>query len=153
MGKDGYGRKWIKENGIDIVEEYGGEITLRALHYRLVALGMPNTIQHYKRVISAMTDARWRGEVGFDDFRDHERNLIGNTNAEATDLEEEISKAIEQLGLWMKSYFLNKWENQPYYVEVWIEKKALIGAFESPLQGLFSCFIPVQRLSEFNMVI
>lgn len=141
--KGGYGRGWIKEKGIDIVGEYGGEITLRALHYRLVSLGMPNTVQHYKRVISAMTDARWKGEVGFDDFRDHERALIGETKAEVTELEDEIEKAIQQIGLWMESYYLNKWENQPYYVEVWIEKKALIGAFESPCKdysvALFPC--------------
>lgn len=140
--KGGYGRGWIKEKGIDIVGEYGGEITLRALHYRLVSLGMPNTVQHYKRVISAMTDARWKGEVEFDDFKDHERELIGETKAEITELEDEIERAIKQIGLWMESYYLNKWENQPYYVEVWIEKKALIGAFKSPCYDYSTALFP-----------
>ncbi len=67
---DQFNRKWILKIGIPIVESYGGEITLRALHYRLVASGMKNTMQHYKRVIAAMTKARWEGLVSFSSFVD-----------------------------------------------------------------------------------
>lgn len=35
----------------------------------------------------------------------------------------------EQLDHWMNNYWKNKWENQPYYPEVFIEKKALQGVF------------------------
>lgn len=130
---DGYGREWIIANGIPIVNSYDG-ITLRALHYRLVSIGMPNTQRHYKRVISAMTAARWDGDVGFSDFDDHERQVIGETEADETDLDDKVEKGVEQVELWMTNYRKNRWENQPYYVEVWIEKKALQGTFQKPCE-------------------
>jgi len=72
-------RKWILETGIPIVKEYNGELTLRGLHYKLVGKGMPNDVHHYKKVISAMIDARWDRKIGFDAFLDHERDTIGHT--------------------------------------------------------------------------
>ena len=43
-----------------------------------------------------------------------------------------MDEAKEQVKLWMESYHLNRWENQPYYPEVFIEKKALEGVFYKP---------------------
>lgn len=142
MASDGFGKAWIIEHGIPIVESYSG-LTLRALHYRLVAQGMPNTLNHYKRVISAMTSARWDGLVDFSDFDDHERNMVTLTNWEEKDLEAEIDNAKYQVKLWLTSHRLNTWSNQPNYIEVWIEKKALQGTFQFPCSikdvGLFPC--------------
>lgn len=142
MVNDGYGKAWIIENGIPIVNTYSG-MTLRALHYRLVAAGMPNTLNHYKRVISAMTSARWDGLVNFSDFDDHERSMVTLTDYEEKELDEEIDRAKEQIKLWLTSHRLNQWSNQPNYVEVWIEKKALQGTFQRPCiinrVGLFPC--------------
>lgn len=43
----------------------------------------------------------------------------------------------------MEDFHLNRWENQPEYFEIWIEKKALQGVFESPCNtfdlGLAPC--------------
>ncbi|CAA0230047.1 hypothetical protein [Tenacibaculum maritimum] len=131
MTKDIYNRAWITKNAIEEIETYEkGVLTLRGLHYRLVSRGMTNTTRHYKRVVSAMIKARWEGLVDFDTFSDHDRGMLGETNSDKTNLEDKISEAKKQLGLWMKSYYKNKWENQPYYPEVFIEKKALQGIFE-----------------------
>jgi hypothetical protein len=143
MADDGFGRQWIQENGIPIVNQYDG-ITIRALHYRLVSLfGFPNDIQHYKRVITAMTDARWKGLVDFSDFDDHEREVIGSTEYEEKDVDDEIERAKDAIKLWMRSYYLERWSNQPKYIEVWVEKKALQGTFERPCRrrdvALFPC--------------
>ena len=73
MDKDKFNRKWILETAIPIVKEYGGNITIRALHYRLVAKGMSNTNRHYKRVTAAMGVARWKNMLAFEDFTDHDR--------------------------------------------------------------------------------
>lgn len=127
-----YNRNWIIENGIPIVKSYYGNLTLRALHYRLVALGMTNDLAHYKKVVNAMIIARWDGLLDFDDFKDHERETIGFTSYEETDVESKVSSAESQIRLWATSYRKNRWENQPYYPEVFIEKKALQGVFESP---------------------
>ncbi len=129
---DEFSRAWIIETGVPIVRSYGGNITLRALHYRLVAKGMTNTIQHYKRVIGAMKAARWDGILNFDDFVDHDREKLGETKSKVVDLDDSINEAKVQIGIWMTAYYRNRWENQPIYPEVWIEKKALISVFEQP---------------------
>jgi hypothetical protein len=133
MAKDIYTKEWITTNSIEIVDSYEkGVLTLRALHYQLVGRGMFNTLQHYKRVVNAMIDARWDNLVDFDAFSDHDRAVLGETRWEETDLDEQVEKAKTNIDAWMKYYFKNRWENQPYYPEVWIEKKALQGVFERP---------------------
>ncbi len=129
--KDIYTKKWITDNSLEIIKLYDkGILTLRGLHYQLVSIGMTNTMRHYKRVINAMIDARWAGLVDFDTFSDHDRFMIGTTRSEITDLDQQIELAKEQIGSWMTSYYKNRWENQPYYPEIFIEKKALQGVFE-----------------------
>ena len=57
--KDAYTKNWIIENSLEIIKGYDkGILTIRGLHYRLVANGMTNDDQHYKRVINAMIDGK-----------------------------------------------------------------------------------------------
>lgn len=131
--KDEFTRQWITENAVDVLSQYEpGILTIRALHYQLVSRGMTNTLQHYKRVVAAMGVARWDGLVDFDAFSDRDRAMATNTKADKTDLESITSEAKKQVGLWMQSYYRNRWENQPYYPEIFIEKKALEGVFYKP---------------------
>lgn len=69
--KSEFSKQWILNNGISIVESYNGNITLRALHYRLVALGMTNDLKHYKKVVHTMINARWEGQLFEPEFADH----------------------------------------------------------------------------------
>jgi hypothetical protein len=129
--KDEFTRQWITDNAINITRQYEmGVLTLRGLYYRLVAAGMTNTMLHYKRVVSAMIDARWRGIIAFDVFSDHDRAMIGETSWERTDLDESVEEAKKSIQLWMSYYRKNRWENQSIYPEVFIEKKALQGVFD-----------------------
>ncbi|MCK5018123.1 MAG: hypothetical protein KAS32_13785 [Candidatus Peribacteraceae bacterium] len=93
---------------------------------------MTNDTNHYKRVVKAMTVARWGGVVDFESFIDRERSMYGETKDDEKDLDSEVENAKFQIGAWMRSYHLNRWSNQPNYIEVWIEKKALQGVFETP---------------------
>ena len=129
---DEYTRDWIITNAKEILEGYYEGITIRQLHYRLVTIGMTNDTNHYKRVVSAMTIARWKNIIGMDAFIDRERSVYGRTEAGEKDLDDEIENAKDQIKAWMRAYHLNKWSNQTNYVEVWIEKKALQGVFERP---------------------
>ena len=132
MAKDQFTKQWIIDNSLEIIERYEkGMLTIRALHYQLVSIGMTNTISHYKRVVNAMIEARWDGLVDFDTFSDHDRSMIGITKYEETILEDKIETGKIQVLAWMKAYRKNRWENQPYYPEVFIEKKALQGVFGS----------------------
>lgn len=128
---DIYTRDWIIRNSISIITRYKtGELTLRALHYQLVGRGMFNTMQHYKRVVGAMEVARWSGDVAFDAFVDLERTMARNTRAAETVFDDKVEEAKNQVRLWMRSYRKNRWENQPIYPEIFIEKKALQMMFE-----------------------
>lgn len=128
---DIYTRQWITENAIEEISQYqAGVLTIRGLHYRLVARGMINTLLHYKRVVQAMIKARWDGVVEFKAFSDHDRSMLGFTKAKETDVDDKINEGKTQVGLWMRAYEKNRWENQVYYPEVFIEKKALQGVFK-----------------------
>ena len=71
VNRDEFTKGWIIRNSIEIVNRYEkGILTLRGLHYQLVGIGMTNTLRHYKRVVDAMTDARWDGLVDFYAFSD-----------------------------------------------------------------------------------
>jgi len=130
MAKDKFTKSWIIENSINICSDYDyGVLTLRALHYQLVGLGMTNDIQHYKRVVVAMIDARWDGVISFNQFSDLDRAMVGRTAHQVTDLDDEIDMGKRQIRAWMNNYNKNRWENQPIYPEILIEKKALQGVF------------------------
>lgn len=131
--KDEFTREWIIEQSVDVLSNYEpGVLTIRGLHYQLVSRGMTNDIQHYKRVVAATGIARWDGRIAFDAFSDRDRSLATLTQSEPSDLYDKMDEAKEQVKLWMESYHLNRWENQPYYPEVFIEKKALEGVFYKP---------------------
>ena len=132
MDRDIYTRSWIIENAHQVLSEYAGGITIRQLHYRLVAIGMTNDTNHYKRVVNAMTHARWDGVIDMGSFIDRERSMYGETADDEKILDDEIKNGKFQVKAWMESYNLNRWSNQDNYVEVGIEKKALQGVFESP---------------------
>jgi hypothetical protein len=91
---------------------------------------MTNDVAHYKKVVGAMIEARWKGLLEFDAFLDHERETLGSTDYEKTDVDSSADMAKIQIKAWATSYKKNRWENQPYYPEVFIEKKALQGVFE-----------------------
>ena len=133
MAKDQFTKQWITENSLEILPRYEhGVLTLRSLYYQLVSIGMTNSLQHYKRVVNAMIDARREGLVDYAQFSDRDRTMVGETRWQPTILENEIENAKESIQAWMTSYYKNRWENQPYYVEVFIEKKALEGVFVKP---------------------
>lgn len=133
--KDQFTKQWIIQNAIDVLSRYeAGVLTIRGLHYQLVSRGMTNDIQHYKRVVAATGDARWQGLISFNAFSDRDRYLACETEAEPSIYGDKLDKAKYQVGAWMREYSLNMWENQTYYPEVFIEKKALEGVFIKPCE-------------------
>jgi len=130
--KDIYTKEWIINESVGITSQYEkGILTLRSLHYQLVSHGMINDIQHYKRVVNAMISARWEGIISFDTFSDLDRTMVGETKCEETIIEDQVLTAKSQIKAWMTSFHKNRWENQMYYPEVFIEKKALQGVFQN----------------------
>jgi hypothetical protein len=144
MTKDKFTGDWILANALPILDRYAaGVLTVRGLYYQLVNIGLTNSQRHYKRVVGTMIKARRAGLVPYGSFTDRDRAMESETLWSRTDVDSEVEKAKRQIGLWMCNYYKNRWENQIYYPEVLIEKKALVGTFENVCKrnrvGLGAC--------------
>lgn len=109
----------------EIIEDYqnqGFTLTLRQLYYQFVSKDLlPNTVQSYKRLGSIINDARMSGLISWEAIEDRTRNLrrLAHWN-EPTDI---LEAAASQ-------YRIDRWDNQMYRPEVWIEKDALVGVIQ-----------------------
>lgn len=121
-----------------IIEEYaaqGYNLTLRQLYYQFVSRDyLPNTQQSYKRLGDIVSKARRAGLIDWEAIVDRTRNLQRLSTWESAP---EIVRAVAE------QFRLDRWANQPVYVEVWFEKDALMGVFERVAHRLrvpfFSC--------------
>ena len=121
-----------------VVDEYsaqGYELTLRQVYYQLVARGyIPNNERSYKNVGSLINDGRLAGLIDWHSVTDRTRNLRSESH---WDTPADVIASARYL------YNLDKWKGQPNYVEVWVEKDALVdivGQACSPLDTpYFSC--------------
>lgn len=103
--------------------EEGYDLTLRQLYYQFVARDwLPNTERSYKRLGSIINDARLAGLLDWDYIVDRTRNLEKNPHWRTP--RELIASAA-------KWYRKDRWAEQSTYVEVWIEKDALVGVLQS----------------------
>jgi len=116
-------------------QRQGYDLTLRQLYYQFVSKGwIPNKDTEYKRLGNIISDARLAGLLDWGYIVDRTRNLRGlGHNASP-------SSALYSAAY---GYQLDMWANQPHYVEVWIEKDALVGVITKACIDLdvpfFSC--------------
>lgn len=104
---------------INDYKEQGYSLTLRQVYYQLVARDIiPNNERSYKNLGNLISDARLAGLIDWYSIEDRTRNLRGNTHWDSA------SEIIEAT---VSSYHKDHWEGQDNYVEVWVEKDALIG--------------------------
>lgn len=121
-----------------VIEEYrqqGFELTLRQLYYQFVARGwIPNNQKEYDNLGAAIADGRLCGLVDWTAIVDMTRNLASVPHW--TD-PAEIMDAVA------KQFRIDKWDDQPFRPEVWIEKDAVAGVVRGVCQELdipyFSC--------------
>lgn len=121
-----------------VVEEYqqkGYELTLRQVYYQLVARGViPNNERSYKNLGGLISDGRMAGLIDWYAIIDRTRNLRGNGHWDSP--AEIISTSAAQ-------FQFDKWADQEWRVEVWVEKDALVGVVGQVCSSLdvsyFSC--------------
>ena len=121
-----------------IIDEYaaqGFDLTLRQLYYQMVARGhIENSERSYKNFGNVIDDGRLAGLIDWDRIVDRTRNL--RVNGHFRDPAHIMTTAAS-------SFQIDKWGRQPYRVEVWVEKDALIGVVEVPCRRLdvpfFAC--------------
>jgi len=121
-----------------ILEDYAGQgydLTLRQLYYQFVSRGLiENKDSEYKRLGSVINDARLAGLVDWDHITDRTRNMRQNAHWDSPkDIVETCAK----------QFMIDKWADQENYMEVWVEKDALVGVLEVACKPLdvpyFSC--------------
>ena len=104
-----------------IVNEYadmGYVLTLRQLYYQFVARDLlPNTHRSYKNLGNMISDARLAGMISWEAIVDRTRNI------QSYETFNNISEAIKDAA---ETYAENLWSKIPIYLEVWVEKDALI---------------------------
>lgn len=109
-------------------ESQGYQLTLRQLYYQFIGIDyFPNSEKSYDRLGEVISNARIAGLVDWNHIEDRTRNLRGRDSWD-TSLE-----FVKDAQGW---YHLDMWENQPNYVEVWVEKDALIGVLSRPCNEL-----------------
>ena len=105
-----------------ILDDYrkdGYVLTLRQLYYQLVSRDViPNTIRSYKHIVDLVTNARLAGLVDWAMITDRGRTATANSHWKNP---AEIMEACAQ------QFQIDKWADQPNYVEVEVEKDALSG--------------------------
>ena len=122
----------------EIIDEYDDEgmsLTLRQLYYQFVSRDLiQNKQSEYKRLGSIISDARLAGLVDWEAIEDRTRNL--QMNYHNTNPGQAVQDSLDQ-------FLLNKWLDQPYRPEIWIEKEALTGVIGQICRSLdvpfFAC--------------
>lgn len=120
---------------IEAYQEQGFRLTLRQLYYQFVARDLiPNQQTEYKRLGSIVNDARLAGLMDWDAIEDRTRHLRALST---WDTPADVIRSA------YRGYSEDLWASQPHYVEVWIEKDALLGVVEGVCDKLrvpyFAC--------------
>lgn len=140
---------FIIETANEILADYeaqGFDLTLRQLYYQFIArelfpeswrdakLGTKNTQKNYKRLGNIINDARLAGLIDWYRIEDRTRNLRGLSHWD---------EPADILRSAASSFRIDRWEEQDNYVEVWIEKDALVGVIKGVCTkydvNFFSC--------------
>ena len=105
-------------------EQMGIKLSLRQLYYQLVGRNwIANKDTEYKKLGELMKDARLCGLVDWEAIEDRNRILRSLNHWQSP---ESILAAVAS------QYREDKWATQPYRVEVWVEKDALLSVIEQP---------------------
>jgi hypothetical protein len=114
--------------------------TIRAVYYKLFSMGAipENSFRMYKGLVRMLTDVRMEGTddlVRPDTFSDESRSSPEEEIIlTAENWAEYQTRKLKKLLNGDTEFVPHPWQNQPYYVEVWIEKQAMYSTFEAILE-------------------
>ncbi len=120
-----------------IIAEYqaqGFELTVRQIYYQFVARGLiENTLKSYGYIGAALNKGRMCGLVDWEAIVDRTRSVYSNSHWNSPC---DILEAAAQ------GYKLDTRLDQDTYIEVWIEKNALLGVIEPVCKELDVTYLP-----------
>jgi hypothetical protein len=142
-------RRAIIDQAIELVLNYeaqGYSLTLRQLYYQFVSrdlfpqswadpgTGSTNNERSYKKLGDIINDARMAGLVDWSAIEDRTREASGNNH---------WNSPADIVAACADQFQIDKWSDQPFRVEVWVEKDALEGVVAQVARRLdvtyFSC--------------
>lgn len=134
--------------------------TLRTVHYALVSKNIiPNTKSAYKGLSSAFVKARKEGVIKWNWLADEGRDIEEGEYVYDQDPDDyadwEINNAVSELKKSLEgssNFSYSHWKDQPYYVEVWIEKNALRATFQEFLKGDYVTLVPSRGFSSWTFL-
>ncbi len=136
-----------------VLSEYRVHLTVRQVYYRLISPPyqlFANTATNYKSFDKVITKARERGEIDWRRIEDRARSTLGG---EKKDIFRSPEEYVEWLfNLSEGNYDKSRWEGQPNYVEVWVEKDALSALFGSAVKAYRAVVFPSRGYSSFTKV-
>jgi hypothetical protein len=113
--------------------EQGYELSVRQLFYQLVSKNIiPNRVKAYKSLVGLVNDARLAGVLDWINVVDRGRNAY---RPQSWMNPGEMAKEMAA------SFKIDKWADQPYYLEVMVEKQALEGVLLPVCQELDVTFM------------
>lgn len=108
---------------IEEYEEQGFSLTVRQIYYQFVARDwIVNNDTKYKWLGGIISDARLAGLISWTAIEDRGRNLRGYQTWDSPRQSMQAAR---------NEYKTDMWQNQPFRVEVWVEKAALEGVIGS----------------------
>lgn len=139
--------KEIVDLASEIIDDYqaqGYKLTLRQLYYQLVSRNaVPNTERSYKRVGDIIAEARMAGLFDWDMIEDRGRECVTPSH---------WGSPAEIVDACASQYRRDKWDTQPNYCEVMVEKQALEGILEPVCNDLDIPFTANKGYSSVSMM-
>lgn len=108
---------------LELVAQYTIPLTVRQVHYKLVETpeaNHPNTINGYQKASRILTKMRYAGLLDWEKIVDETRDTYKTISYK------NIKEAEKNL---LKKYRRDRWKDNEYYLEVWVEKRTLIRQF------------------------
>jgi len=126
MGKRLAGYEEIVQASLDVLRQYDTAITLRQLYYRLVSRQIfPNTENSYKRLSRMMVLARESRDLPINCLEDRSRRVLGRGDVGYTSAQDFLKQRIASLQDSWRGFMMPRWEDQPNYILIGLEKDAL----------------------------
>lgn len=137
----------LVDQAVTIIDRYrasGYKLSLRQLYYQLVSVNaVPNTEQSYDRVGTIIADAPMAGLCDWDMIEDRNRETVTPGHWDNPG---------QLIDACASAYRIDKWDTQPFYCEVMVEKQALEGVLEPVCRELDIPFTANKGYSSVTMM-
>ena len=126
---------------------------MRGLFYILVSKNILENIQNrYKGLSRKLVEARKRGVLDPDCIVDESRTIIDIDDSfyppeQLIDAQLDVPESLPED---YKTRYIPRWYEQPHYIEVWVERKAMAGVLKSILVGYQIRIVPTGGWASFT---